>query len=483
MAIANPLLAVWDVDGVLRTFEYTSGAFVQIGTLGGLTHNVSATALAAGADPAPALCWDWNDSYIVITYAATANRNLVYVFSPLLATMGAVYLQASSTNIGGGRTVSFEDQHEHYHIPSIAQQRMCVKVSEAGVPTLVQTFNGTTVGLNVTGMAMAEDGEYMMHSFADAATKPTRLYKRASAPGATPNFVQQTNPPFITNSQQVRFSYNDRSVLTLDTTFGVAKIWTLVADVWTFLQDLPLPTGTVQKSQMSPDTKMLAVSVLSGGVYTTRIYRRVGDYFQFHQDLTGIGKLLDWTADGILLVDSGLKAAYIRFGETFIENNASMTNIPSLVQAQALSKGRVYPYGFAKLYNAAIEDLAEYNVDFNDLKMTLLKDTASFDETHTSLSQVTGSGAYEVNTGLWPAGGVDLTNVSSADNGVYYDFTADPVKWIPLASTLVARYGVIYEATSSRPLIFIDFLNQRAVVQGRQMVIDFQGGSFLRFSK
>lgn len=483
MAIGNPLLAVWDVDGVIRTFEYTTGAFVQIGSLGGYTHSVSATALAAGADPYPHMCWDWDDSYLVMLRANASNRNIAQVFSPLLALMGSVYLQAQTTNIGGGRAVSYEDQHEHYHIPSIAQQRMLVKVSEAGVPSLVQTFNSGTLGLGPIDLAISEDGQHFVHSFADAATKPTRLFERTTAAGAVPTFTQRTNPPFTTNSQIVRFSYNDRSVLTVDTTYAVAKIWTLIGTTWTFLQDLPLPTGTVKKSVMSPDTKMLAVSVLNGSDYTTRVYRRIGDYFQFHQDLPGIGKLLDWTADGILLLDAGLRAAYIRFGETFIENNAAMTNIPTLIQAQAISKGRVYPYGFAKLYNAAIEDLAEYNVNVSDLKLTLLQATASFDETHTTLSQVTNSGAYEVHTGLWPAGGVALTGVNSVDSGAYYDFTSDPVKWIPLATTLVARYGVIYEVSSGRPLIFIDFLNQRAVVQGRQLVIDFQGGSFLRFSK
>lgn len=51
-------------------------------------------------------------------------------------------------------------------------------------------------------------------------------------------------------------------------------------------------------------------------------------------------------------------------------------------------------------------------------KVVVLNELATFDATHTTFSQVTNAGAYEVYGNGWPQGGKTLTNVEAVATGV-----------------------------------------------------------------
>ncbi|MDX0267619.1 hypothetical protein GOC13_07215 [Sinorhizobium meliloti] len=478
MAIGNPLLATWDADGVIRTYEYSNGTFVLIGTKGTFSHTSSSTALTAGADPYPYMKWDWDDTILVLLHGTPGNM-LAKSFSPLLAQFDAISVFPTTTNINGGHCASVLAAHEHWYKSSALANRASVKVSSAGSLTIGNATSSNTNGFDTADFAASPDGLQFLTTPVNSQTRNPSWHRRTSV--STAGLAYLGTPPFTSNSQIVAWGYNNRSVVVLDSAFNIGKIWVLDGAIWNLLQDINLPAGQVKKAVMSPDTRTLAISSLDGSTWRTRIYNRIGDYFITKQDITGIGELLSFTEDGVLLVDCAQRRAFIRSGELFVAHDSAMVNIPTLIKSQTLSRGLVYPYGQASLYDIAISSLATNIVDLYNVKLTLLKNTATFDKTDQNITEVLGS--HEVNTGMWPAGGLSLKNVFGMDNPPFYDFTADQLRWLVIGTNLFARYGVIYDDTSGIPLIWIDFLSDRSVVKNRELLIDFRDGAFLRYSK
>ncbi|MDW9491678.1 hypothetical protein [Sinorhizobium meliloti] len=479
MAIGNPLLATWDADGVIRTYEYSNGTFVLIGTKGAFPHAVQPAALTAGADPYPYMKWDWDDTILVLLHSSVSNNWQAKTFSPLLAQFDAISIFTTATNLNGGHCDSVLAAHEHWIKSSALANRGSVKVSSGGGLSIGNTSSANTNGFDTAGFAISPDGLQFLTTPINSQTRNPAWHRRTSLANTSLAYVG--TPPFTSNSQNVTWAYNNRSVIVLDTTFNIGKVWVLDGAIWNLLQDISLPAGQVKKAVMSPDTRTLAISTLDGSTWRTRIYNRIGDYFITKQDITGIGELLSFTEDGVLLVDCAQRRAFIRSGELFVSHDSAMVNIPTLIKSQTLSRGLVYPYGQASLYDIAVSSLATNTVDLYNVKLTLLKNTATFDKKDITISEVLGT--HEVNTGKWPAGGLPLTNVTGLENPPFYDFTADTLRRLVLETNLFARYGVIYDATSGIPLIWMDFMNDRSVVRNRELVIDFRDGAFLRYSK
>ena len=305
---------------------------------------------------------------------------------------------------------------------------------------------------------------------------------RSNVTSDSPTFRHVNDPPFLIRGSIVEWAYNNRSLVILDKIARAGKVYVFdEASGWYDLQSLILPAGVPHRVAMSPDTRMMALSCKDGNSYTTNIFLRIGDYFLYQQTLQNFGGLLDFSGDGTLLVDCATRRAFALSGSVFEDQSTVMVNIPSLIQGQALSAGRVSPFADGFIYDESINRLARGEVDFNNLKITLLTNEATgFDTFHSTIEQVVGDA--EVTTGSWPAGGLPLENVQGVDSGPTFDYTADPVSWIVMGSNLFARYGVIYDATSGIPLSFIDFMQDRSVLQNRELIIDFRFGAFLRYS-
>jgi len=478
MAIGNPLLAVWDVDGVIRTYEYSSNRFVLIGSRGGISHSPSSAALEAGANPAPHLVWDWEDAYLVAISSTTSNFT-ARTFTPLLTLVDSSSLFATTPNLGGGHVASNRPPHQHWVKPSYTTHRVMMNVASDGKISTGTIQTASAFGQDVADLEVSPDGLNMLVTPVDATLRSARWSTRLNP--ANTSWTNRGIPPFTSNSQIVKFAHNNRSVLVCDTIFNVASIWVLDQGTWTQLHTIDAPAGQIKQASMSPDTRTMAISSLDGDTWRTRIYVRVGDYFQPKQDITGVGELLDFTEDGVMLIDSALRRAFILSGDIYVAHDEAMINLPSLVKAQAVSRGLVYQYGQAQLYDGAVSALATNTVDIYNVKFTLLKSTAVFNAA--DLTATAAIGAHEVNTGMWPAGGVQLENIIGLENPPFYDFTADPINKLVVGTTLFTRYGLIYDATFDIPLIFIDFMNNRSVIKNRELVINFRDGAFLRYSK
>lgn len=104
---------------------------------------------------------------------------------------------------------------------------------------------------------------------------------------------------------------------------------------------------------------------------------------------------------------------------------------------------------------------AGLNPSGDSYKILLVNATATFDPTHTELSQVTSSGANEVVGGGWPQGGVALTGIAisavGADNKDAMFDAGDVLQLITGASLGPFKGYVIYNATDANnpPVAFI----------------------------
>lgn len=472
MAIGNPFLATWDVTGVVRMFEYTGGAFVQLGSVGGLTH--TASGLADGAMEFPFLAWMGDDDFCAVVVQQNSSQAYVATVSPIAASLDTEVI-ANGVNYGPMRASQFDRDALIVNLNewNSGASVFSVRASVAGAISLAVA--ATIPQYRVKLRESSPDGSLMLTRA--GATGP-QLYTLSSAPSAQPlTFSLVGAAPFTITCDMAKWAANNKCVVVVDKTAARAQVWRYEASEWTMLQELPMLVGTPTAMAMSPDGRMLAVSALSGGVYTTRLFRRIGEYFQFVDDLAGIGAMLDFSADGKLLVDCTEQACYLKdASDTFVDHASAMANIPTAIAAQALSYGRIDPYGVASLFDGAPAVFADETYNPVNLKLTLLTSAATFDRTDTAPDLTN-----EITTGGWPAGGVVLQNVVSTAGAGSFTLSADPVERVVIESALTARYVLIYDATINKPLIFIDLINDRVVVKNRTLQIDFRDGDFLKF--
>lgn len=481
MAIGNPLLAAWDTDDNLRTFEYSGGVFISIGVLGGIAHVPTGGNVAAGAPAAPALAWDYEDGFVIVSrVSSVGTRQAESYTAPLTLVANTAILTGSSAfSDGGSRYNRVKHRLQARGFGSISSYPS-VLVSAAGA--LSGANPATTTGELCADLAFTADGIYSFAALAVSAPDGTPLlvFKQTSD---APAFSAVPAPSINIRPHIVKTCPNNRGVVIFDKTSKIGKVYTFLAETLEFLHDLTLPTGTPVAAEFSPDGLRLAVGIDTGSGYVTRLFDRKGDYFAVDQDLSGIGKLLSFSGDSALLVDAALKKAWTLTDSAVTDVSATaMVNIPDFIAAQAMSEGRSSAIGEPYVYDAAIAGAANNSINWNSLKLTLLTSAASFDRTDPDMDSVTNLGAWEVTTGDWPAGGILLENVTrTAGAGGIFDVTADEIRHLVLFSAIFARYGVIYDSVTDIPLVNIDFVSERDIATGREAVFTFVDGAFFRY--
>lgn len=98
-------------------------------------------------------------------------------------------------------------------------------------------------------------------------------------------------------------------------------------------------------------------------------------------------------------------------------------------------------------------------IDFANIKAMLLDNTATLTPSNTTIGDVDGAGAKEVSGNGWTTGGITLSNVTITQvttNDTIID--ADDVDVVATGGSIGPAYAcVLYDATSSKPLVYIDF--------------------------
>lgn len=240
-------------------------------------------------------------------------------------------------------------------------------------------------------------------------------------------------------------------------------------DVYSFIETL----GQAKKIVVSPNTKLVAISFKTlAGVYRTAIYRRTGLYLQRISIIENFGAALSLTRDGRYLIDSVLGKAYTYVGNyQFEENTTMMANVSAAtLQGVSLHSDTVAETSAYNFYSA----LANRDIDFDNLKLILLTNDATFDATDLTVNEVTNNGAYIVSDAAIPVDGIPLSVTKTTDYGnVKIEVSNATVT--PKEAMIVAK-ALIYDATTDRPLHFIDLTREVLVDKGTPFQLSFEEG-------
>jgi hypothetical protein len=140
-----------------------------------------------------------------------------------------------------------------------------------------------------------------------------------------------------------------------------------------------------------------------------------------------------------------------------------------------------------QLYNHTVNRFNQgLNAATDTYKVVLLSDLASFGASHTTLSQVTNAGAYEVYGGGWPQGGYTLTNVgliiADTDGG---KFSADNVAQEITVTNLgpYSKYVIVNVTDAdSPPVAFITMENALTVTVGNIAAINWNAAGIITWT-
>jgi len=482
MPVGNPLLAVWNSAAELRSYEYSDGVFVQVGLLSSFPHLADSGQVASGAYPYPNFAWDWDDNFLIASRINEEGQRVAVTLNPQLQTVAAESTLNTSTtpaavNGGFGFNAAF---HEIYFHGLASESGIRTQhISNTGARSYIQASATSTA--YTSEIEVSPNGQFLFYALSTGAPQAADIKIRSRTDDNS--FVDLDVPALTLKPHMIRAIANNRGVIFIDKNANAAKVYARLDGEFQFMHDLELPAGVPAAAAASQDGQWLVISCVQGSTYISRVFQRKGDFFAFYTDIASFGKLLSFSADSLLLVDAGLRKARKLDGGVFNNADAAMVNLPELVVAQALSRGRAGPTGNGWLYNAAVQPLAEATIDLDDLKLTLLGASAAFDPTDTTISEVTSGGANEVAGGDWPAGGLPLTNVTAGITAAgIYDLRADPIAHMVMSSSLSARFAVIYIASSGIPLVNIDFQTLRTIPAGREALFTFiDDGAFLRY--
>lgn len=138
------------------------------------------------------------------------------------------------------------------------------------------------------------------------------------------------------------------------------------------------------------------------------------------------------------------------------------------------------------LYNHSAKLLANKQVTLTTLRVQLLNDSATFTASHTALTSVNNSGAYEVDGNGWTTGGETLSGVAVTTvttNDAKLD--ADDVSVTASGGAIGPAYkAVIYDDTDANdaPLAFIDFESSKQADSGTPFNINWDSNGIFTWS-
>jgi hypothetical protein len=484
MALGNPFLITYAEDELVRSYEYVAGVFVPLGVSAAYPHNPPAVAISVG-NVDPQFEWIDDDAYALFMYSISADQNGYRTFDPAANEIGSFNGGIVGQASGGYLTYVKDNDTSFYRYPTnIHANTVALKVDSVG-----DIATGPTPQLNAndvnTDFSSSPNGDY--YTVCGLTGNP-RMIERTSAPGVyPPTFTAPFDIVFQFDPEILRWSGDNATVIVLSRNERIGQVYFYDGDIFTKMQDLQLiadVAAMVHKAEVAGDGRMLAVSFVNGTTYTTKLYRRTSGYMLPVQEIANFGKALTWSADGKVLVDAALVRAVIAEpGGTYSNHDSAMINIAPDIRIAKMSLAPTDQIANPLVYLAALEPFATCGIAWDNLKFTLLTSSAVFDETDTTLAEVTNNGAWEVTGGAWPAGGIMLSNVTEGMGATNYEFLSDPVTWLTFGSGMAWRYGVLYDATNGIPLVCFDYFGERIVASNREVHFNFPSDVFLRLTR
>ncbi|ERP95705.1 hypothetical protein Q669_29495 [Labrenzia sp. C1B10] len=462
----------------MRSFELAGSAFVQIG----------AQALSPYISTPPHLAWMRDGEFFAAQYPGTGSNTwrLRAYYPDSTPSDTEVSITNAITNIINFKPVFFKNQPPLTFTPVGTGAFKYHELSEVG--SFTGHAGSATVDTSISNagtvncMAVSPDLTLMFRGV-DAVNTSRVNVRNGNDANGDPSYGTSYA---ITHSAPIKLC-----AWTPDSRFVL--LGTDAADTLVFRRtgDNMAQVSTISEVGLVPrrivaafDNRTIAISYTGGATtYLTKVYRRTGNTYDEVQEIANLGNLLDFSADGKMLVDAASRLAYqIDAGGVWQDVSATvMANIPTGVTSQAVSPHFLAPKGTTYLYDVGLLYLVNNGVDLGAVKYMLLDNTASFDSTDATVNDVTNAGAAEVFGSGWPQGGLAIQNIMlvSKENGAAA-LTCDPFAQVIVGGDLSVRYGLIYSGTT--PIIFVDFQTEQTFLQNTEVSFETGSNGFVLYS-
>lgn len=484
MAVGQPRLVTYYPDGTLRVYEYSEAGFVQLSSRGTYPHDPGTH--PDGVVFTPRVTYFQDGELIALQYSPSNTDHREVNFDADLVPIGTSQNMAQgNTDAALGPTVYVPIDRLSMILPVAGYFRM--------LNTLVTT-PGTMVGRipygptdsKIRGIWLSPNGEGIVIGNAISTQNLCgwRYQYMSVGAGSFPDYSFDTAS--INSSKPITAGVwldNDSFIGVSSTGSGIFQ-WDDVNHDLILIAEFSTSAGDPVHAVCAPQAgRWIALSFLSGGVYTTDIFERVGSFPVFRQTISGIGKTIGFSQDGSLLIDASAKKAYtVDAFSVWNEVSGALTNVVSGAIVQGISPHIKDPVGFTSLYDNRLADLHDNLINLDDLYLTLMTpDAAPFDPTDSTISAVLGT--EEVTDGLWPAGGIHLLNATSVAVGArQWKIDVDDLTYIIKETGIVFSYAVVYEHSTGKPLLHIDFLREYTVPHNTEIQIKFNAAGLLVYT-
>lgn len=468
MISGAPLLAIYDATGVFRTFELAAGVFTQMASQGGFPQNAQPS---GGTYP----FFSWAQDQIVVVLSEGGTGRSIRLLSSLLSTLD------NEAQTAGASTASYragfgKGTQVVSILPGTGNNGTSLRKFRVapGVLNIESHASPSTALVEITQIPASPDGVKwpQLHTTGIRNVRDPGL-NQAWVLDGTLSGVRAAMGAWDASSRYLTVGVPG------DTYATVLRYSSGLAAGYEPTQQIDHPNGTFYAIGSDPHGKYLAIGWAVSGGYETRIYKRLGSFYQYQQTLAGMGRLLDFSADGRILVDgASRKIAVFNPGTSLYADDAAMAaNLPTGTVAQAVSDHAPVLSATVDMYQAGLTLLAAGTFDMTDLKLTLATSAApAFDIAHDTLAEVLGSA--ELTQGGWPAGGVPVENATadSTTPGVVV-ITGDDVERVIITSSATFRYAVLHQ--NGTPLARYDFQEDRVVDQNSTAVFDMPSTGLL----
>jgi len=490
MAVGRPLLLAWKPDGSAYVYEFVpEKGFV-------LQSSLAAGNLPSGGG-APFAAFKKNSTRIFFAQRTLAtvyvfnlfDLNLQYPVDPI--TFNPINTRSQRNGETG---LTWNAQADDEYILALRNTFGSFNMVLLGSDEEYTFYTGVNfASSNIRAVALQPQRKFLLavgsnlayifpYVKDDADGRPVFNAQNTPDAGGTNSKIRKTIAG-TTGSLVAAWWMNTGEYAVIANNAGSVYVGELVDDVndYTFniVNEAILDTGFVaQRIRVRKDDKYIAVGAYNATaqVYRTFIYYRMGFILKPIQVITNFGQQLDFTEDGMMLIDAASKRLFTMdtSQDLYVEQSTLMSSVVSGATYQALSHHVIdnSPTGF--VYYGAVDPLISREVDVNNLKIMLLDSDATFDPNEDSILDISVNN--EVYGGQWPQGGKLLTNVSygTNENG-NFALKADRLSQIVITA-LTFRHAVLYDATSGKPLIWYQM--KREVKTERNINLSFDLSKF-----
>ena len=454
MIEGTPLLVTLDGIGTIRTMELnSSGVFQQIASQGGFTTSIYGPEYAFV---------DWAVDEVIVCRGVPSSSSRVITLHTILMDQ----LTAVSQN-SNGSTQQWRVGYNKVTPLMMIFDRTATSTNPRKTRVLlealiVESHTAPAIIPNLETVAISPDNLKL------SGIATTQVANVLNPNGFNGNLTWPNS--FTVDADIGQWDRTSRFLVAGKKGNNFFSILKWAANTFTKTMDVENVGQDLHAIAMSPYSNQLAVAWVSGGVYQTKIYRRLGSFYQEIQTVNGFGQLIDFSADGTMILDCMSKKALKRNGLTgvFEADDGIVANVATGVVRQALSDHVPVLFPIVDYYQNIIDLTVDGEFDLSKIKVTLVQEGApAYDPDAQFLADVTG--VYEVTAGLWPAGGIPLVNPTIVQGGLEANFTSDNITRIIVESGIEFRYAIFHH--EGRPILRHDYQQTVQVARDDKLVL------------